>query len=313
MKHVKKAYEHQYQSPSAGQVAKGTGMAVGVPLAIQLGMQSTMGDAMTTMPNPHQAGQPDMPMYRPTAEATKRVAERRGSMLDHMRAYRDPTQVQNHPAYAVANHFGPTALREGTAGLDKMLGNGVATGALSGAGVGAGAGILSNALMAFLGRSQFNPLKSGLWGAGIGAGVGGGAAKYRDWRTDQLSGQKAAAWRGPGMDRGAAQAELQGILAMIRSAPGLSFYQRGQLMSGVSSLSPGALSQLRGMLGMGGGALAGATVARFLMGKGLVSTVIGAVTGGVLGNAIFGRRDNSPRNFMGQRGLRDVDVAGNRF
>lgn len=138
------------------------------------------------------------------------------------------------------------------------------------------------------------------------ASVGAVAAPYI---KNKLSMRKASAWLSP--MREYPQGDVQSILTMIRSAPGLSFNQRAQLMSGVSSLDTNSVKELKRLLMISGGSAVGAVVARFLMGKGLGSTVIGAMIGGFMGNVLFG--SSQPRTSTGRPSMSGIDFSGRRF
>lgn len=173
---------------AAGDIGVGDAMTgLAVPLAAQFGTPMLMGRDMEPMPNQHVNGGAPQFMYRPTAEATRNVQGGKGSMVDHMRAYRHPGQVQNHPLYGLINKFGPGVVDRTSGFSNAMFGQGARHGALAGAGLGAGTGLAFNAIMALLGRSEFSPIKSTLVGAGVGAGFGAGAAAHRDWRTAGLN------------------------------------------------------------------------------------------------------------------------------
>jgi hypothetical protein len=147
-----------------------------------------------------------------------------------------------------------------------------------------------------------------------GAGLGAAAAPYlrEKFRTLKLPQfKKASAWRAPQMDSQAAQASVRSLMSMLQAAPGLSFNQRAQLMSGVSSLDANSARELQRLVAMSGGAAIGVIVARFLVGKGLGSTVLGAMLGGVMGNALFG--NSQPRTSTGRPSMSGIDFSGRRF
>lgn len=117
--------------------------------------------------------------------------------------------------------------------------------------------------------------------------------------------RKAAFSSGGSMPQSEAKSR---ILTLIQNAPGLSFNERSQLISGVALLSGPDLGQLASSLSGVIGASAGAIIARFLMNKGLIGTVIGAIFGGTIAKAIFGHV--SPTNFLGQRSTQGKDITG---
>jgi len=283
-------------------------LAAAVPLGLTFGVPMLMGNSMKEVPNQHMSGAPNQQVYGPVWDSTQRVRAGKGSMMDHMNAYSHPGAAQSHWLYGPMNRLGP-GLRRGVQDFSTWVGsNGVPHGMFAGGVTGAATGLLSNAILAMLGKQQFSPLKSSLIGGGIGAVGGGSAAGYRNHVYNTV---KSGAWRGPGGDQDA-QRDIQAILGMLRQAPGLSFNERAQLMSGVGRLDPNSARQLRSLIGFGGGAGVGAIIARFLVGKGFGTTVIGALVGGVIGNALF-NQDRGPRTFYGTGGLSGVDLSGRSF
>jgi hypothetical protein len=98
------------------------------------------------------------------------------------------------------------------------------------------------------------------------------------------------------------------VVQLIQSAPGLSFTERSQLIAGVSQLSGNEVSQLSSSLAGIGGAAVGAIVARFLMNKGLIGTVLGAIFGGTVARSLFG--PPVPRNDLGQPSFQGRTLLG---
>ena len=99
------------------------------------------------------------------------------------------------------------------------------------------------------------------------------------------------------------------VVQLIQSAPGLSFTEKSQLIAGVSQLSGAEVSQLsNSLLGIGGAAV-GAIVARFLMNKGLIGTVLGAIFGGTVAKSLFG--PPVPKNDLGQPSFKGRTLLGN--
>jgi hypothetical protein len=98
------------------------------------------------------------------------------------------------------------------------------------------------------------------------------------------------------------------VVQLIQSAPGMSFTEKSQLIAGVSQLSSNEVSRLSdSLLGMGGAAV-GAIVARFLMNKGLIGTVLGAIFGGTVARSLFG--PPVPRNDLGQPSFQGRTLLG---
>jgi len=98
------------------------------------------------------------------------------------------------------------------------------------------------------------------------------------------------------------------VVQLIQSAPGLSFNEKSQLIAGVSQLSGNEVSQLSSSLVGFGGAAVGAIVARFLMNKGLIGTVLGAIFGGAIAKSVFG--PSVTRNDLGQPSLQGRNLLG---
>lgn len=98
------------------------------------------------------------------------------------------------------------------------------------------------------------------------------------------------------------------IVQAIQASPGLSFNEKSQLIAGVAQLSSPDLSQLASSLSGYGGAAVGALVARFLLNKGLLGTVLGAIFGGSIAKSIFG--SSIPRNDLGQPSLQGRTITG---
>lgn len=102
---------------------------------------------------------------------------------------------------------------------------------------------------------------------------------------------------------GAAEAQAR-VVQLIQSAPGLSFTEKSQLVAGIAQLSSNEVTQLSNSLVGTGGAAVGAIVARFLMNKGLIGTVLGAIFGGTVAKSLFGppvaKNDLGQASFQGR-------------
>lgn len=102
---------------------------------------------------------------------------------------------------------------------------------------------------------------------------------------------------------GAAEAQAR-VVQLIQSAPGLSFTEKSQLVAGIAQLSSNEVTQLSNSLVGIGGAAVGAIVARFLMNKGLIGTVLGAIFGGTVARSLFGppvaKNDLGQTSFQGR-------------
>ena len=96
------------------------------------------------------------------------------------------------------------------------------------------------------------------------------------------------------------------VTMAIQNAPGLSFNERSKLIAGVSQLDPTSLQQLARALNNVGGAAVGAIVSKFLLNKGLIGTVLGAIFGGAVAKAVFG----TPNNALGQQSMQGRTFSG---
>lgn len=135
-------------------------------------------------------------------------------------------------------------------------------------------------------------------------------------KIHQLNFEKARRMYGTGLHKassiksaamGAAEAQSR-VVQLIQSAPGLSFTEKSQLIAGIAQLSSNEVAQLSNSLVGIGGAAVGAIVARFLMNKGLIGTVLGAIFGGTVARSLFG--PPVPRNDLGQPSLQGRTLLG---
>ena len=124
-------------------------------------------------------------------------------------------------------------------------------------------------------------------------------------RSDALLKLKSASVKKAFSSASEAQAE---IVKAIQASPGLSFNEKSQLIAGVSQLASQDLSALAASLSGYGGAAVGAIVARFLLNKGLLGTVLGAIFGGSIAKSLFGA--SVPRNDLGQPSLQGRTITG---
>lgn len=238
-----------------------------------------------------------------------------------MHAYRHKGQRQNQMGYILGSEYVRPGYAKLKGGLNNFFSTGPTASALMGGIGGAGLGALGSLGWNAVTQRDVNPkmvaLLSGILGAGIG-GLGGymnqqaGVPRppYEDPRFKRVSRDdynaqiqsimgKTAGWREPGAP--SRRNDIAAVTQMLQSAPGMSFNEKAHLMQGVSRLSPHDAARLSNMLGTAGGAAVGAIISRFLIGKGLLSTIIGAVTGGVIGNALFSNRAPGHETYSGQR------------
>lgn len=226
-------------------------------------------------------------------------------------AYRHPFQTSVSGAYRAGEELLRPWLNKTMSGYHNVMNRGPVVGGLSGAGAGALLGLLGKgALNWFRGDELTSGMGRGaLLGALLGA-VGGGYSGYHHAQPDPSFYKSGSMFQeGSGISRQEGQ-QLQTLINMIGSAPGLSFNQRAELMSGVRRLPGNDINQLlQTLLSSGGGAAIGVLVAKFLMRRGLVGQVLGALMGGMLGRAVFGPTD--PKNYLGQKTLNGRDFSGN--
>ena len=192
----------------------------------------------------------------------------------------NPTYAKAHPAWAAMNTY--QSPMEGENNMFYNLGsgarnfmqnphwftpafaNGAPIGGLAGGALGALAGYAGSKLMGNDNSGRIAML-SGLLGAGLGAATG----YNRQGVTKTASDPKVI------------------IVNSISQAPDLNFYQRADLMSAVSGMPYMAADRLAQMIENAGGAIAGASIARFLMNTGLLGTGLGAVVGASAADAYF--------------------------
>jgi hypothetical protein len=131
----------------------------------------------------------------------------------------------------------------------------------------------------------------------IGQGKYASLVKRAAWRTYGSSGD-------PYSDYGAgfaqAKAEVNSIINTLRN---LSGHEQGELQNAIERLyqrDPAAVAELRRKLGMAAGATAGAIISNFLIGKGIIPTLIGALLGGAAGSKLFSSNIPRPTTIFGQ-------------
>ena len=149
-----------------------------------------------------------------------------------------------------------------------------------------------------------NALIAALLTGGLGA-FSGYMRKYKpiSAQTPDTQGYKSAAY-GEAYTPGAPASYV--VSSAIQAAPGMSFNERSKLMAGVAQLDANSLQQLAQALSTASGAAIGAIVSRFLLNKGLIGTVLGAIFGGAVAKAVFG----TPNNALGQQSMRGKTFSG---
>lgn len=236
-----------------------------------------------------------------------------------MHAYRHRLQPQNQMGYILGSEYARPGYNKLKSGLSSFFSKGPVDSAVLGGLGGAGLGLIGSLGWNAFSQRDVNPrmvtLLSGLLGAGLG-GAGGYVNRKAqlpatpinnvptrikpedyDAQIQQIMG-KTAGWREPGGP--SFRDERNMIMQILQSAPGMSFNEKAHLMQGINQLSVQDAARLANMLGTVGGAAAGAMISRFLIGKGLVSTLLGAVTGGVIGSVLFGNNNSQQTTYGGQ-------------
>lgn len=239
-----------------------------------------------------------------------------------MHAYSNPYQTDQSMGYNVGS-FLKNHLSKGYKLYSDYANQGPAGGALAGALPAAAAGLLGTGVANYLSGNDMsdNMVRNSILAALLGGGVGAYSGHLRSTRpafspmqagvqpivnrtTQQnelrqaLQPIKNAAYKMVG-DNTTGMDTRQYILAALSDAPGLSFNERAQLTAGTASLSNNDLTQLKQLLISAGGASVGALVSKFLMNKGLIGTVLGAILGSSVAKAVFGT--HIPTNALGQQ------------
>lgn len=126
----------------------------------------------------------------------------------------------------------------------------------------------------------------------------------------KTAGMKSMDAIGGGYDFGGTAAPQSKILQILQAAPGMSYTEKSQLTVGISRLSPQDLVQLANSLHGVTGAIAGAVIAKFLLNRGLIGTVMGAIFGGAVAKAVFGTQ---AKNALGQSSMQGHTITGNTY
>lgn len=131
------------------------------------------------------------------------------------------------------------------------------------------------------------------------------------FRHRKTAGMKSMEAVSTGYDLGSSTAAPQSkILQLLQAAPGMSYTEKSQLTVGVARLSPQELAQLADSLHGVTGAIVGAVIAKFLLNRGLIGTVMGAIFGGTVAKVVFG---SNPTNNLGQPSLQGQSITGNKY
>lgn len=226
------------------------------------------GNEVQLSPEQAQAADPDWAAANPASAALER--------------YYNPLYGPQQSTYHAGANLRNALVRPNSLGA--VLNRGAGPGALAGAGIGGAAGV-------GLGLLTGEPMKKGLLaallGAGLGGYIGGQRAKSAGWRSSVAGGDASAQ-----------------LSQAIGSLPGISFSQKAQFMAAVPRMSAQQQQELMGLISQVGWGAAGALIARYMMGTGLIGTAVGGYLG-----AMFGR-PASPRNAAGLS-MGNSDFFGN--
>jgi len=214
--------------------------------------------------------------------------QRQNPDLTILRRYRGPA-TQGTGSYQLGE-----SIRDAVTSPSNMWRRNMQGGPLRGTLVGGGVGgLMGGALGAILGLIR----GSAMTGLSRGALVGGAAGGL----LGGVAGNNLSKQASTGSAR-------EAVVDALRRAPGLSFAEKSRLQQGVGRLSESDAQTLIRLLQTAGGGAIGALIARFLMDKGLAGTLVGAITGGVIGRALtrpgqtnaFGQRVQTGLNAYGQ-------------
>lgn len=251
-------------------------------------------------------------------------------------AYRHRYQPEVQLGYRLGEEIGQPMLRGGVNGAHNLFSQGPATSALLGALMLGGltyAGAKGYNALPFTRELPFKPRDLAAVGAGVGglSGLIGNriqAGTNRPYARQPLpplninpeeyygqinqfmgkSASFAAPWRSSNSSNISAYGEAyvqqrDELNRMIRMLHNLSAHEQGELINALDRLyaqDPSAIGQLRNLVGTFGGAGAGAVIANFLMKRGVLPTIIGALAGAAIGRTLFNRKPPRPNTFFNQ-------------
>ncbi len=184
--------------------------------------------------------------------------------------------------------------------VSQILNKGPLTAGLAGAVPGAALGVLGTGLLNLLSGSGLtenmgrNALLGALATAPLAA-YSGYLRKYKPYA--KAPGLHYPAYKQASVIKQAFGSQSE-IVNALQNAPGLSFTERSQLIAGVSKLSSNDQDTLANLIAGVAGAAVGGLVAKYLMNRGLIGTVLGAIFGSVVSKAVFGTKAKT--NFIGQ-------------
>lgn len=295
---------------------------------------ATSDDATLTVPDPLSPYKKDTMEMTPLQWMSTYDDEFKKSNPQYaaLNAYYHPFQSNRSLGYALGNN-----LNKLYQGYGPMIGNILDKGPLAGGLLSAAPGLMlgalgTGALNLFTGRSLTSDLLRNALIGGLATGSLGAYSGYlRKYKPNFEAAEPPEKWTPQELKKiqeatrlkartgvyksgfvkaaamGAAEAQSR-VVQLIQSAPGLSFTEKSQLIAGISQLSSNEVSQLSNSLAGIGGAAVGAIVARFLMNKGLIGTVLGAIFGGTVARSLFG--PPIPRNDLGQPSFQGRTLLG---
>lgn len=255
-----------------------------------------------TTPEPEAPAPPQI--YNPVSKRVESMTDLQAKAMDPQWAKENPTLAAMHtwrpdaPENTFAYGLGDWARRATLPGLANATNAGALPGGAAGAAyaalpVLAGSWLYNNTL------GGDRPLNTALLTA-LAALTGGGLGAYSGYhRSGQAAAarqtaelEKPAGWRAPGkpMMFMGPQQQLSEKLYTISDYSGA---ERSRMMMAVQQLAPAQAAELWRLVGSLGGAAAGAVIARYLMGAGLLGTAVGAGLGLMAGRALFPGSVNS--------------------
>ena len=176
--------------------------------------------------------------------------------------------------------------------IGNLLNQGAAAGAVTGGVLGGLGGMAANALTG--GERPHLAKLVGLLGAGIGAYSG-------HLRAGNL---KSAGWRSSPF-----QTPKDDILQALNNSQ-MDFSEKARLIAAVPQLNAQQAQQLASAIVNVGSAAAGALIAKYMLGSGLIGTLLGGVAGQYIGSALFG---SGTRDSLGVSSRGNTDRYGQSF
>jgi len=250
-------------------------------------IQSYTSDATNQVQNPYMSGADNkINMSDTKYKATfDKNYQRSNPYLASSQAYHHPFEDKESMGYAIGEK-----LRSGLDYTGNIAGDVLNKGPMIGGLAAMVPGFLAGAAGSSLynkvtGQDNDNMLRNAMLMALLTGGIGAYSGYLRSQQKPTFKSASSA---------------IDEITSAIASAPGLSFSERSQLTAGVSKLGMSDLNSLASSLATVSGAAVGALVTRYLLNKGLIGSILGAVFGGVVAKSLFGA-PTEQTNFLGQK------------